>query len=317
MHLIDRGAGVVLRFLGDHERVFRDGWGDSDLLSHIDLARVTPPAAIEIEWDMPRRSDRLVLTNGRFVSPVKCLPEAARQAQVRLVKPSKAARRVCVLLPAWNDEGYATRMRLAKRLAAAGVASILLEAAFYGQRRVDRTGSPIRTVSDFALLSRSVVDEGRAIVSHLVEQGRLAGVSGYSMGGSLAAVVAATVEVPLAVTLLAASYSPHVVFLHGVLRDAVAWKALEPGGRERLADVLETGSVLSVPPSPATRRAVIVAARGDGFVPAESSLAIHHHWPGSEMQWVNGGHASLLWTRPGVLAEAMVHGFDRATWGST
>lgn len=317
MHPIDRGAGVALRFLGDQGRVFRDGWGDPGLFGHMDITTATPPATIEVDWAVPHIRDGVALTDGSFWSPVDHLPQLARRARLRLVEPTAGTDKICVLLPAWNDEGYRTRMRLATRLASRGVGSVLLEAAFYGKRRVDYEGCPIRTVSDITLLSRSIVDEARALVVHLAEDERHVGVSGYSMGGSLAGVVATTLEMPIAVTLMAPAHSPQVVFCDGVLRDAVAWDALGIDGRRRLADVLDLGSVLRATPAHATQSAVIVGAQRDGFVPAETTLAIHEHWPGSEMRWVRGGHASLLWTRPGLLTEAILRGFVRSTTRSS
>ncbi len=312
MHPIDRGAGLALRFLGDEGRVFRDGWGDTGLLSQLDITFVTAPAELTIEWGRPREQAGLVVTDAVFPSPLTLLPEPARTAHLRLIEPIAGADHVCLLLPAWNDEGFRTRTRLARRLALSHIGSLLLEAAFYGTRRVDGEGSPIRTVADMALLSRSIVDEARAVAVDLAGRGARVGVSGYSMGGSLAGVTAATLDIPLAVTLLAPAHSPRAVMFDGVLSRAVDWSALGAGAHDRLSAVLDLGSVLRVPPSRPTERAVIVGAKGDGFVRPETTLAIHEHWPGSELLWVNGGHASLLWTRQDVLSRAIVRGFERA-----
>jgi alpha-beta hydrolase superfamily lysophospholipase len=219
------------------------------------------------------------------------------------------------VLPAWNDEGYSTRLRFASRLAAAGIGSYLLEAPFYGRRRAAPGGSPVRTVADFALLSRSVVEEGRALVAGLAAGGRPVGVAGYSMGGSLAATVGATLDLPMAIAPLAAAHAPAAVFTEGVIRNAVAWDALGRGGRGRLAEVLLRPSLLRVPPTVSTRHAVLVAATGDGFVSPGVTEAIHAHWPGSELRWVRAGHATLLWRRIDVLVGAIVDAFARSKAG--
>ena len=39
--------------------------------------------------------------------------------------------------------------------------------------------------------------------------------------------------------------------------------------------------------------------------------AVHRHWPGSEMEWVNGGHGSLLWFHRDRLVDAVVRSFER------
>ena len=240
------------------------------------------------------------------------LPVPAHIAHVLHVAPAGQETGSCVLLPAWNDEGYRTRIRLATGLAAAGIGSYLLEAPFYGLRRIAPGSSPVRTVADFATLTRSVVEEGRSLVAALVAAGRRTGVAGYSMGGSLAATVAATLDLPIAVAPLAAAHAPAPVFTSGVLRNAVAWDALGPDGRERLTEVLLRPSLLRLPPSPPTRCAVLVAASGDGFVAPAATKAIHEHWPGSELRVVRAGHATLLWRHVDILVSATAHAFARA-----
>lgn len=312
MHVVDRAAGVALRLLPHGKRVFADGWGAGETADLLDVTAAGPPRALDLTWEPTTRHAGHETREGRFTAPVPGLPPAARVGHVLHVSPAGGGDATCVMLPAWNDEGYATRLRLATRLAATGLASYLVEAPFYGRRRVAPGGSPVRTVADFALLSRSVVEEGRSLVAGLAAEGRSVGVAGYSMGGSLAATVGATLELPMAIAPLAAAHAPAPVFTEGVIRNAVAWDALGPGGRGRLGELLSRPSLLRIPPTPSTRNAVLVAATKDGFVAGEATQAIHRHWPGSELRWVRAGHATLLWRRIDVLVAAVVDAFARS-----
>jgi dienelactone hydrolase len=311
MHPIDRGARIALRFLPDSKRVFADGWGPPELLDLLDVTGAGPPPTFDVLWERSWEERGLRLRHGRFDSPVAGLPDAAADAFVSSIEPAAGTHRWCVLLPAWNDEGYATRRKFAQRLNAAGIGALMLEAAMYGQRRPFHGGTPIKTVADFALMTRTIVEEGRGLVDWLHRGGSEAGVAGYSMGGSLAATVGATIPYPIALAPLAAAHAPASVFCTGVIAESVAWGALGPDGRTQLAEHLMRPSVLRVAPTPATKTAVLLGARGDGFVPPEATEAIHQHWPGAEMRWVRRGHASLLWWGLDQLVDAIVRSFER------
>ena len=125
------------------------------------------------------------------------------------------------------------------------------------------------------------------------------------MGGSLAAMVMATAPSPIRAAPLAASYSPAPVFVTSALSGAVEWRALGEGGRDQLFRVLSTADVRDFPAPPLADCAVLVGAEGDGYVPRDATEAIHHHWPGSQMRWVNAGHATLLFRHKDVLVEAI------------
>jgi hypothetical protein len=98
------------------------------------------------------------------------------------------------------------------------------------------------------------------------------------------------------------------------MRTTLSWGAL--GGettetRERLSEVVHAGSILNHPPAPHTRWAGLVAGTRDGFVPSAAVHAVHRHWPGSELEWVNAGHASLLLRFRSRLVDGIVRAFDR------
>jgi pimeloyl-ACP methyl ester carboxylesterase len=102
------------------------------------------------------------------------------------------------------------------------------------------------------------------------------------------------------------------VWLDGIARVVIDWEAL--GGTEREARLRATMarvSVLAIPPPPHTAAAVIVGSRRDGYIPASAVEALHSHWPGSELRWLRGGHATMIWYRKDALADAIVAAFDR------
>jgi pimeloyl-ACP methyl ester carboxylesterase len=161
-------------------------------------------------------------------------------------------------------------------------------------------------------MGRAALAEGRALLATIAAEGREPGVSGYSMGGTMAALIAATIPFPVAIAPLAAAHSPAPVYLDGVLRHGIAWDALGDGGApQRLRDIMLTASVLRLAPSPHVGRAVIVAARRDGYVPPAATQELHRHWLGSELRLAPGGHATLLWYRTRMLAAAIADSFAR------
>jgi hypothetical protein len=220
-----------------------------------------------------------------------------------------------ILHAAWNDEDYRTRGRFARDLLAHGIASILLQHPFYGDRRSQSTLEiPVPFVSDFCLMGRGGVLEGRALATSLRDEGYTLGVSGYSMGGNIAGFVGMLVGFPVAMSAIAASYSAGPPFMTGLLRNTIAWDALggeTPDVVERVSDVLHAGSLLNHPAPAHAESAVLLAGTKDGFVPTSATMAIHRHWAGSRMDWVNAGHASLLWRHRPRIVETIADSFRR------
>jgi pimeloyl-ACP methyl ester carboxylesterase len=312
MHPVDRAAALLFRYGPASLKVFRDGWGDERLIGLLGVTGTEPPPPpIRIGWDDERIDGETFIRDGTFVSPVPNLPEQSQRAHIRMISPHSPDGRLVVMMAAWNDHGYRTRQHLARRLTSHGVASVMLENPYYGSRRV-RPDPPIRTVAEFAVMGRAAVHEGRALLAHFGSGFRV-GVTGYSMGGNIAALVGALMDEPVAITALAASHSPGPVWLDGILADMVDWEALggrSNGAADRLRRELTRASVLAVPPRPHTKRAVIVGARRDGYIPAQAVEALHAHWPGSELRWLPGGHATMILRQKDALVDAILDSFD-------
>lgn len=316
-HPIDLGAAAILRWGPESIRFFGDGWGDEDLLEPIDFGGF-PAEPIDVRWLTSRTTDTTVVRHGTFVSPLELLPSRARHGSVISIEPHEPTDRAVVLMPAWNEHEPSVRVALAQRLSEHGIRSLILENAYFGSRHPDpHGGHPIRTVSDFMLMGASACIEARCLLAGLRAEGATVGVAGYSMGGNTAALVGGSMPFPVAVAALAVSHSPAPVFLDGVLWYGVAWDAL--GGHdaaEELREVLGRVSVLHLPPPPHVGHAVLVGATTDAYIPREATEALAAHWPGADLRWEPGGHATLVWLRKGRLVRAVTDAFDRVAGSS-
>lgn len=311
-HPVDLGAAGVLRWGPERVRFFGDGWGDPDLLVPLDFARF-PADPIDIQWLTTRTTDTTVIRHGTFVSPLDMLPDRSRRGSLISIAPHEPTDRVVLLMPAWNEHEPSVRVALAQRLSAHGIASVILENAYFGSRRPDpHGGHPIRTVADFMLMGASACVEARCLLSTLATDHVRVGVGGYSMGGNTAALVGASMPFPTAIAAMAVSHSPAPVFLDGVLWHGVNWDAL--GGTDaadELREVLGRVSVLHLEPPAHAASAVLVGARSDAYIPKQATQALADHWPEAEMRWELGGHATLVWLRKGRLATAVTDSLDR------
>lgn len=323
IHPIDRLGALALERGPDRLRFFRDGWGEESALLDAVILPSGDPQPADITWSAPSAREELRLATGVFDTGHVDLPGWARPARVFEIAPAEATGRVVVLMAAWNEHESKSRIALAVRLADAGIASWILEHPMYGTRRPGPPHhQPVRTVTDFMLMGRAAIEEGRALLAALEASGRRAGIAGYSMGGNLAALISATMPSPVATAPLAAPYSPAPVYLSGALRGGVDWEALRRDGNgaapmtrpeveARLGAIMDSASVLSLDAPRHAAAAVLVGARRDGYVPSSATTRLHRHWPGSELRWVAGGHATLLWARKRLLVQAIVDSFRR------
>lgn len=313
MHPIDRAAAVMVKRGPRRLRVFPGGWGQQRYVEQLqELSLVQGgPADLAIEWSPTKRESQGITRDGRFDAPTD-VPAEATTGAVRLIEPAGGTERLCLLMAAWNDHGYDTRQHLAEELLLRGIGSLLLEIPYYGSRRVTPPDDqPIQTVADFARMGIGAVQEGRALLNRFRDQYQM-GVSGYSMGGNIGAMVGATAGFPVAMAPLAASHSPGPVFLDGVISNGIQWDKLGGLSQEaELREALTAASVLRMPVPNWSVAAVMVAARSDGFIPRTAVRDLHRHWTGSELRWRRGGHATLLWRQRAALADAIVDSFDR------
>ncbi|MCI0571073.1 MAG: alpha/beta hydrolase family protein [Myxococcaceae bacterium] len=322
MHWLDAAAA---RWVARGPRFFQDGWGPGSVLeklTHVPQGFAFPELS-EVVLRPARQEGAVLVQEGRFPSPaaVGPLPAASHEARFQLVLPRDAEPRppVCVLLAASGDQGFGLRRWLAASLAAQGVGALMLENPYYGSRRPPaQQGAAVRTVVDLLLMFRATAVEASALLGWLLARGHpKVGVSGYSMGGSLAAYTAAVFPLPVAAVPLAAADSAAPVFTEGIMSALPDWDALgrTVGGpeaaRRRLAEVLGAAASTALPPLSHPRRAILVAARADGFVPASATLRLLQHWRGAELRYLSGGHVSAFITGRAAITRAILDAFSR------
>jgi len=306
-------------------RFFEDGWGSNVLLEKLTKGPhgFAFPELAEVTLRHLPPEGRLLVQEGRFASPaaVGSLPASCQEARFHLLLPRDAGPLppVCVFLAASGDEGFGVRRFLARELARHGVGALLLENPYYGSRRPPgQKGPAVRTVADLLLMFRATAVEATALLGWLLARGHpKVGVSGYSMGGSIAAYAAAMFPLPAAVIPLAAGHSAAPVFTEGVLSALPDWEALgrTTGGpeaaRQRLAELLSEAATTALPPLSNPRRAIFLAARQDGFVPSASTLKLLQHWRGAELRYLAGGHISAFITGRSAIIRAILEAFSR------
>ncbi len=307
LHPVDRLASLLQQSLAP--RVFCNGWGEESHLGALDVGDPGPPARITPVLEAPTRVEGCTWARGTFPSPETRLPEASRTARFVWVRPEAGETGTAVLLAAWGEHSLVPRLRMATRLAARGLGSVILENPLYGSRRT-RPGQVITTVAEFAVMGRAVVQEARALAEWARPHGAV-GFGGFSMGANTAALAGALTPFPVAMGLMAPSHSPGPVWRDGAVRGSVDVDALGPDALDRLTEALSRVSVLAIPPPPHAAHAVIVAGRRDGYVLAETTEALADHWPEAEVRWTDAGHGTLIWFHRSDWIDAIVDSFGR------
>ncbi len=263
MHWMDRLVVAGSRSERIYPRLFPGGWGDDSVLDDYrePVRSLSPSEPVDLDW-VPAPSRAGFLTwEASFPSPALFLPEAARVAHLLMVSPVPQPSRIVLLMAALNDHGFSTRFALARHLARLGIASVLLENPFYGKRRTNLHKQATRTVLDLLVMGKAATLEGVSVLDVLrrSSDARL-GVSGYSMGGNIAALVGSVNPFPIALAPLAPPHSPAPVFAQGVLSRTVKWGSLGgPHRREDLGKVLSSASALHFPAPPHAAYAVLAA----------------------------------------------------------
>ena len=300
-------------------RLYPDGFG-AGLEARVAAVRDYEGAAepVEIRWSRPRRLLGVTVRGGRFRSPAAdVLPPESRQAHVERWIPDRRAP-VLLVLAATAEEGVARRRPFARWLASRGVGAVLLENPFYGARRPEGQRGPIlRTVADQFAMNLATVQEASALLRTFHEDGLEVGVTGYSQGGVMAAFAAAVSDFPVAAIPRGAARASEPIFTSGALSRQMRWDVLarEAGGlaaaKERFAAALAPVRLDRYPTPRDPSRAILVACRHDGFIPAEEAEALHRWWEGSELRWVDGGHLTGLVLHHHVHRRAVLDAFGR------
>lgn len=310
-HWLDRLFGVLM----SRPRIFADGWGQQEVLRRVreDEAPFAARPRLDIQWKNAREVDGLFQRAGTYLSPdaTTMMPPEVQTGHVLWLGPAGETQEdlpAWVVLAASGEEGFARRRQLMAPLVRQGCGALLVENPYYGLRRPKgQRGAKIRTVADQFIMNASTIREGLGLLDGLRRAGHpKVGITGYSMGGHMAAYAACHDGGRLAVVPAATGLSAEPIYTEGALSRSVAWPRL--GGAPTAE--LELGALLrriteALPPLSADNPAILVAARHDGFVFPEQVERLHALWPHSELRWVDGGHVTALVRRSDVIRDAM------------
>lgn len=325
MSWVDRLVSALFRVSG-RTRLYADGLGDQKFLASLP-ARVRAlrnhKAIVDIRWLAEFVQSGLRVRTGEFASPAAAfLPREAQHASVQWILPVEAGPEtpIAIHFAATGDEAFTVRrVGLAAPLARKyGVASLLLENPYYGNRRpAGQQGYSVRTLCDQFKMNLATLIEGLALIEYLQKAGvERIGVTGVSMGGSMAASVGALARRPVAIAACLAPFGPRPVFLEGALTHAVDWSALArsyPAGdvRDYVGRLMDLSDLRAFPAPQCAAAAILVAGRSDYYVPAYSAQALHAAWPGSELRWLNTGHVGAALLYAGEFRRAVRDSLDR------
>jgi hypothetical protein len=304
-HLADALAGTIGRL----PRLYADGFGDLDQLEQLvawvrDSSREEEPGLIAVDWSGPaRRRAEMTIRSGSFESPVPhdYLPPETRRGHVQLLLPAfREPEAMCLHLCSTGEAGFRMRALFATPLLRRGIGALLLENPFYGLRRpAGQFRCSLRTVRDQFAMNYTTVVEARCLLTWLRREGyERVGVTGYSQGGMMTAFSAALTPFPVAAVPRGAANAAGPVFLDGSLSKSINWSKLaaEQGGEEHarryFRRCLEPVTVSCFPPPLDPSLAILIGAQHDSFIPPHETEALCRHWAGSELRWLDGGHAT-------------------------
>lgn len=328
MSYLDRALDHAIAYVTGIPKMFYEGWGDPELLEDlVEQARdVGPVPDIEVKWQQRKRQiDGTHIFEGWFRSPVRDipLPSESRAAYFQMLLPHEpfvAPRaRVCVHLAGTGDATYVGRRMLARPLLERNIGAVILQNPFYGPRRPAwQRSTRLRSMTDQVALNLTAVQEARALLKWLREEGfESVGVTGYSMGGSMAAFAAQTVPFPVAAVPCAAGENSVAPLIDSPLRNICDWEVLgeEAGGADH-AEMLMRQTLSSLALSEhgapvAPEAAIILGSLHDEFVPPSGIVELHHHWAGSELRWLDAGHTTGWLLHGDEIRQAIADAFAR------
>jgi hypothetical protein len=315
------GLDLLVSHFASPNKFFSHGLGDRKFLESMPERDAGNAGGVELLWNDETILKRSVRKTGYFVSPCDWLPPESRRGDVELLLPDKYNEDTPIFIhfAATGDETTVPRrILLAEPLLKDGIASLILVNPSYGTRRANHQADFVmKTVSDQFAMNQATIFEGAGLVKSLRAMGfNRIGVTGVSMGGSMAASVAASSPLEVRVAACIAPVGPAPAFCYGALSRRVDWEALGQefygasplniaGLKRKLVRVMSFADLRNHRPPVNSKLAILVGAKNDGYVPMRSVDALHRHWKGSEMRWLEGGHVSAVLSNSGDFRRAI------------
>ncbi|XP_065204913.1 protein ABHD18 [Planococcus citri] len=275
-------------------KYFTKGWGKPENLKRIcefrkivsnretcyKLVSSDYPVYIEREED----GGYYNVIDGYFYTPFahylpEVVPVECRKAYFQMIVPktwqSESYKPVILQIAGTGDQYYWRRRNLIAKplLKDAGIGSIILENPFYGRRKPEeQIRTVLQNVCDIFVMGGCLIFESM-VLFHLCERlgyGPL-GVTGLSMGGHMASLIAACWPKPLVVVpCLSGTTSSHV-FTEGVISRALNWDMLEEQFHSNLSYKQEIAKMINVNDKDAYRAGQEFAARASNYSSQMSS----------------------------------------------
>jgi hypothetical protein len=293
---------------------FTDGWGDLGELEEL-RARIRErpdPAALDISIEEVRPG----WLRGRFISADAGahLPEEVRRGGFDLLlPPDQPNAPVCLHFAGTGEAATLPRRLLGIPLIRRGIGALAVQHPYYGSRAPSgQYGTRVRQVTDYLWMLYLAVQEGRALLRWMREEGHShLGVSGFSQGGFLATTIAAMERAPLAVVPLGAGLSPAQGLIDGPLSAAFDWDALGPGGIERCRELVEELSPRHFQCPQRLDATIIMGGKDDAIITPQNVQALADLWAGAEVRWLPGGHFQARVSGEREVRQAIADAFSR------
>ena len=255
---VDIAYASIVHQLGITQRFFAEGgFGDLrvvDFHQELKSFQSWPPPHfddVKIDWRRVREGSygghAYTVLRASFPTLARgpafdAMPVESRTAHALWIAPNHPPpdSPTVIHLAATGDHGFTRREHLSIPLIARGVGSIALESPFYGIRKpAEQQGAKLRRVSDLLLLGKATIEESLFLLRWLSLRGhsRL-GISGLSMGGVHASMVAALYPEPVALTPLLSPRSAAQSYCQGALFHGTDWDRLLRDTEGREAEIL-------------------------------------------------------------------------------
>ncbi|KAH9143614.1 hypothetical protein AeRB84_012407 [Aphanomyces euteiches] len=332
---------------------FGEGWGDVHIPSILEkritdhhekyAVRLIDSMDLEVIKSSPLKLQKkpTVTISGRFKSTLRdgdvLLPPESQQAYFELIVPESMLDRsfmsidgrgksLVVILPGTGEHGCIHRRRtIAEPLARSGVASLVLEGAFYGKRKPKtQKGSKLRRVSDLPILGIATIEETKSLLTWFKEHYGFdhVVVAGSSMGGLHAAMTAALCPFDVGVASWIAPPSAVPAFTQGLLSRSCNWQSLHEREdlavidhllsnqvdyyttnaedeiaaqvKKRLAAFLSITNIENFPTPRRPDAVVFSQATEDQYI-GDNAMQwenLRRRWPGAQFRRVKAGHVS-------------------------
>lgn len=303
--------------LTTRQKFFSNGIGDEAYMKEIPnyIANVGAPTQIKPQIIASGKWMGLAYWDFSFISPMAdLLPQESAIAYGRYLAPNKypvnnpfdSNTRTIIHFAGTADQGYNRRsLMLGLPLAKQGIASILLENAYYGIRRPQAQNSYyLQDLTDLFKLGHATGQEGRSLIHWLQTDAQVQSllITGISMGGLVCAIVGALADKPLAMVPFVPPHGPEAPYMDMALKHHVDWKRLHldlskkgvENQEQFLRDFMRHLDIRRFNPPARPELVHLISAEHDAYIPQSSTEIFLQHWPGIQTTLLNSGHVGSV-----------------------